>query len=156
MDSEQTRFLKVLYRLPDKDAFGIISDASLHFAQVAYHARSSEDYEVVYFYTLFITRFIPFIYYEPTRQKCAQKTQQFYHMILSTFLRWLDSVLFVVVQRIWLFKWECTPTLLQNKLAINGLLMQCVSIHIHSLYSDIYPIIATQYLRLHFRHQHVC
>lgn len=68
--------------------------------------------EVVYFFTLFIARFIPFIYYEPTRVKCGRQTQQFYHLVLSTFLRWLDSVLFIFVGSSLTTAGSCTPQLL--------------------------------------------
>lgn len=113
------------YSITNSDAFAIISDVSFfHLTKIVCNAWRDEYHmtEVVYCFTLFI----PFIYYEPTRFKCGRQTQKFYHLVLSTFLRWLDSVLFIFVGSSLTTAGSCTPRLLQNRLAIDGLLMQCV------------------------------
>lgn len=108
----------------EADKLAIISETSVHIAQLR-NIKGEFDWEIVYFIIIFTTRFIPFMYYEPVRQKCGQQTKQLYHMLLSTFLRWLDSVLFKLVMQI-TRKEYVTPNILQCKLAVRNLLVWCV------------------------------
>lgn len=112
--------------LRNKDALAIISDTSLQFAPFAYCGQSSEYYEEAYFFILFITRFIPFLYYEPVRHNCGEQTQRLYHMVLATFLRWLDSILYNYVRYFIQTERQCKPWVFHDRLAIVGLLIQYV------------------------------
>lgn len=126
-----------------KDALAIISDTCLQFAQLMYCGQTSEYSELAYFFIVFIARFIPFLYNEPARHSCRQQTQQLHEMLLSTFLRWLDSILYELVWRVGM---NGAPHHLQDKLAINGLLMQCVYACI-SLSDLMYTPLQCSYIR---------
>lgn len=55
-------------------------------------------------------------------------------MLLATYVRWLDSILYEFTVRFqWLIK-ECTPRLVRYKLAIDGLLFQYVYAYYFSLH----------------------
>lgn len=147
-----TLFLTKLYRFSKRDAFAIISDTSIYFAEVVHVSWNADQIEVIYFFILFIVRFIPFMYYEPAHANCGQQTQQLYHMLLSTFLRWLDSALYNIADFFNQTRSICMPRMLHIKSAIYGLLMQCVQEYIFlSLYSNIYHTIVTRYSRYYFQ-----
>lgn len=157
-------FLIDVHSSPNKDAFAIMSEASLYYAKAVYGyyaiwpspTLDSEYWEVMYLFTIFIVRFIPFIYYNSAQHTCGQRAQQLYHMLLLTFLRWLDSILYEFVARSD-FKTcdSTTPHLLQSKLAIHDLLMQYVESHVHFLCSDMSPDTATPYLQHYFLQHHI-
>lgn len=138
-----------------------MSEASLHFAQAASQVvrlcvlLNSENLELMYFFIIFIFRFIPFIYSNSAQHTHRHQTQQLHHMLLLTFCRWLDSVLYEFVSHLYWDMSRCTPHLLQKKTAIHGLIMQYVVTHIHFLCSDIYPNIALHYLEFYFLQHHV-
>lgn len=100
-----------------------MSEASLYFAHAAYRSQITDDLDIIFWFTIFIVRFIPFMYYGPARHTCGQHTQLLYHMLLLTFLRWLDSVLYEFLVNFHSEMTKCTPRLLQKKLAIDGLLL---------------------------------
>lgn len=103
-----------------------MSDASFGLASVVDNAWFSECYslEEVYFFTTLVGQFIPLTLYETNQDKCKKQTQQLYQMLLLAFFRWFDSALQSLIYRItWTINAHA-PSLLLNKLAVYGLLMQ--------------------------------
>lgn len=120
-------FLTESHSSPNKDAFAIMSEACLCYAQVAYREAvswDSETLELVYYFTIFIFQFISFIYFDPAQHTYRHQTQQLYRMLLLTFLRWLDSILFEFVAYVHRNIVERLPCALHIMLAIEGLIMQ--------------------------------
>lgn len=119
----QNPLLTGLHSSPNKDAFAIMSEASLHFTYAAYKAWNSDDKFLTFYFTIFLLRFIPFICNSPAQHTCRHETQPLQNMLLSTFLHWLDSILFGFVSDAFSDLNRCTPRMLQTKIAIDGLLM---------------------------------
>lgn len=125
-------FLIELRSSPSKDVFAIMSEATLCFASVVNEALDSEILDLIYLFTIFFVCFIRYIHYNATQHTCQLQTHQLYHMLLLTFLHWLDLILLQALYPFYDDMTKVTPRMLQGKLAVKSLVLWYVEAHAYS------------------------